>query len=122
MAFVFGAVDRKKIDTGSWFESDGQKFLVARHDNARYQGAIESLKRPHARAFQRNEVSAGVLEDIICRAMSQALLLGWEGVSDAAGKPVPYTQEAGFQMLRDSPNFRELIAGFAREEEAFFVS
>ena len=119
--FIVGAVDKDKVANGSWFEVDGQRFLVARHDNHRYQEALEALRKPHKRAFDKGEVSAGVVTDIICKAMARALLLDWDGVTDPAGNAVPYTHDAGYQLLRDSPEFRELIAGFAREESAFFA-
>lgn len=119
-SFVFGATDQKKVEQGAWFEESDVRFLVARHDNNAYQQCIERLKRPHRRKFERQEVSAELLTEIVCRAMSKHMLLGWEGIKDQDGKDVPYSEKNAYQFLMESPNLRDLIASLSREEEAFF--
>ena len=123
MTYVLGAVDAQKIERGTWFDTaDGQRFLVARWDNDEFLQLLETLKRPWRRKIDRGEMPAKEMTRILCQAMSQKILFGWEGVPDVDGKDIPYTPEAGFRLMRQSPDFREAIAGWAREEEAFFKS
>ena len=121
MAFRLGATSWDKVERGAWFDAaDGQRFLVARWDNQAFSDRIEMLKRPHRRKLERQEVPAKVLTDILCRAMSETLLLGWEGMAGPGGPDIPYTPEAGYQMLKESPDFRDKVADWAKDEEAFF--
>lgn len=117
---TIGAADKNKCLGGAWFDGDnGQRFLVARQDNANYMRARERLRRPHRKKFEQGKGDEVAFE-IALRATAEAILLGWEGVKNVDGDAVPYTPELGYQALEESPEFREMIATWSQEEAAYY--
>ena len=114
-----GGVDHDKCANGVWFTyEDTEEHLIARSDNKRFQNRLEQLKRPHRRRIEKGDQ---VLEfDLVMRAMSETIHLGWKGVVDQEDKTVMYSPDESYKMLKDYPEFRDWVTTCAKEESAYF--
>jgi len=111
--FKFDA-DTSLTDDGVWVEYQGSKFLVAHMSNMRFQRALARHQQPHRRKIEQGSLDPEVGKTLVCRAMSEGLLLNWQGVgSTKTGEEVPYTPDAGFTALFRNPEFRDFISDFA---------
>lgn len=107
-----------------WFEHGDARFLVTAISSPEYQEGVARLNRPHRKLLRRalrptaTEATVAkaneVQEDIARKALSQLALKGWENV-ELNGKPVAFTPEAAEAMMKDYPQFGELVAQMAEE-------
>jgi hypothetical protein len=112
MALRLTKKDQNTSDT-KWVDYDADtKVLLARIDNTAYEVAIERERRKQANADAQFGVGVvGVIEgeateyNIHCKLFSQFILKDWSGVLDEDGNPLPYSQEAGDQLLSSNVAF-----------------
>lgn len=88
---------------------DDTKILLASIDNPEYQVALERMRRRIQRNDARfEEGQVGVVAGEMTEHQNQAMLLShfilkdWEGVVDAEGCPVKYSQAVGAELLESS--------------------
>lgn len=110
--FKFDA-DTPNLDTGAWAEFQGSKFLIAHISNMRFQRALARLQQPHRRKLEAGTLDPQMNKDIICKAMAEGVLIGWDKVANSAGQETPYTPAAAFTALSKSPEFRDFVSEFA---------
>lgn len=104
---------------GVWVDiGDGAQVRVARFGNAAYKKALDTLLKPHRNALRAGIASDDVTTDAVRRAMSRHILLDWRGITDDAGQPIAFSQEAAYDALgiRD---FSDLISELAASAETF---
>jgi len=106
---------------GVWVDmGDGLKVKVARFNNPAHRKIVESLQKPYRNILRAGgRLPADVQEDIAIRSMAEAILLGWEGVTDEAGAPLAYSAANAAKVLGDLRDFREQVAFLALEAETF---
>lgn len=110
--FKFDA-DLKTVDTGVWTEFLGSRFLIAHISNMRFQRALARYQQPHRRKLEAGTLDPQTNRDILCRAMAEGLLIGWEGVGSESGQPQPYSPEAAFTALTKNMEFRDFVSEFS---------
>jgi len=96
--------------------SDGVKFRIARAGNPNFLRASDRLEAPHRKAIQRGKMSTEKQLDIQCRAMAEAILLDWEGISTEDG-PLEYSKDDAAKVLRHNVEVRDFVFEFATEQE-----
>lgn len=137
MAFLKNMrLDSKKVLEGRWVEwALGIRVKIARMNNPRYIEILTELKRPEFSRLRRGQrITMDILEPLIMKAMSEAIILDWENVDDETVEPrteqemilegtdkkdwrydsvqklwfkkLPYTPERGFAILQD-PEYRD---------------
>ncbi len=122
MNFVYDA-DLTAIDAGVWLEFSGSKFLIAHMTNLKFQRALARLQQPHRKKIENGTLDPGVNKQIVCKALSEAIVLGWKDVIAKSGQPVEYSPEAAFTALMKNGEFRDFVSDSAmnltnfREEE-----
>jgi len=101
------------FETSKSLESDGVvvdfgdfKFILARAggSNRKFNAAVERRMRPHRRALQAGTLDPEVGDRIAAECFAEAVVLGWEGVTDRQGNPLPFTRENCVQLLLDLPD------------------
>jgi hypothetical protein len=107
---------------GVWLPVGDAKFLIARHNNARYQAAWRRHMRPHWDAGTETfkQLPADEAIRITCDTLAETILLGWEGVTEG-GEPVPYSKEKALEYLMDPAmhDFRELIVEASQDQARY---
>lgn len=105
--------DIKEVDSGSWGEFQGCQFLITHTSSTRFQRALSRNQQPHRKKIEQGTLDPEVNRDIICKAMSEGMLLDWKGVTNSAGETVPYTPEAGLRALKGQVDFRDFVSEFS---------
>lgn len=105
--------DLNNVDSGVWANFEGSKFLVAHISNMKFQRAISRLQQPHRRKIESGQLDPKTNRDIVCEALSEAVLLDWQEVINKDKEPIPYTSKTAFVALSKNPEFRDFISEFA---------
>ena len=117
------ATDEKLETEGVWHElGDGARVKVARLGNPAWQKEYNRLPQPIRNAAQNGRLKGPLAETFDKRnaaVLAKTILVGWDGMEDEHGQPLPYSVEAAEEALRDLKDFRALIVGFANGEAYF---
>lgn len=87
------------------------KIKVARAggSNAAFQKALTAKVRPYKRQLDAGTIPDDVAEKLFLDVYAESVVLGWEGVTDENGKPLPYSKENAVKLFSDLPDlFRDV--------------
>lgn len=101
------------IETGSWGEFQGSKFLITHISNLRFQRTLARLQQPYKKRIEQGTLDPATSKDVMCKAMSESLISDWQNVVDRTGEKVPYSPEAAYRALVNDPEFRDFVTEFA---------
>jgi len=109
------------------FEKDGidldfgpaGKFRLARAggSNKKFAKVLEARYRPYRRQADAGTLANEVAEKLMAEAYAEAVVLGWEGVTDRNGDPIPFNKDTCIALLLELPDLfseiREQAGQFA---------
>lgn len=103
-------IDSARIEQGDWvgqIPGMGDLELKVRgFGNSDYQRIIAREQQAIGRDKRINgRIDPVTLDGIMARAMAEAILLDWRGLTGADDQPEPYTKELATKLLTD-PDFR----------------
>lgn len=117
---------KKLSESGVWATvriGDAEwRFLIRSREAKQYQQALERHMAPLRRRYRNQEVPNDVSQDALIRIFAEASIVDWQGVTDAAGEPLPCTLENKVLVLETFPQVRDVIAGTATEYGAFIAA
>jgi hypothetical protein len=87
--------------------------------NTRFQKVAEQVLKPYRRQIANESVDNAVLEDLMRTVYARSVILGWSGVDDKEGEPLPFTEENVVKLLRDLPNLFADIREAAEKQTLF---
>lgn len=114
--------DVEKAENGVWVDlGEGCRVKVARSGSARSERMLKKLTAPHQRAIQMGSIPDALLERLNAEHTSKAILLDWEGLQDADGTEIPFSQAKAFEILSNPEyrDFKDQVLYLAREAETF---
>ena len=96
-------VDKEKMEKGVWkdfvpFYGVSVRLLIASSNNPEYIKEVGKLIRENLKAI-RGDNTGKVEQESIKPAVARYLLLGWEGIDDDKGSPIPYSYDAALSIL-----------------------
>lgn len=104
----------RRAASGIWREyGGGLRLKIAPLGNKGYDEEIRKLTREDLKAIRRGDDAR--VEAAVKTAMSRHVLVGWEGLTDDDGQPVPYSHEKALELLRGSYEFFKDIQRIAAE-------
>ena len=109
-------------EEGTWVDvGDGFRIKLARSGNSKAQDLLEKLLKPHRFALQNNTIHIDVLKEINNKVLAQTVVLGWDGLIDDEGKPVPFSPSIAYDLLQNPQyrDFRDMVQKLADEPELF---
>ena len=114
------ATDLDLEENGVWVDiGDGGKLKVARMGNPRYQEAVRRISKPHKTQIRNKTISEDLSGELLLKAMADSILLDWKGIEDDKGKPIKYSADMAYTLMRDLRDFRNLVVELATEQAAF---
>lgn len=117
--FNMYATDEKAEVEGTIMEVGEAKLTIARIGNKKYSRKLSKLYERNRKALERKDDAADALSDkVMIDVLSETVLLGWEGIDDENGKPMPYSKENAVKLL-GLKDFRKLIMELAGDESEF---
>ena len=121
MDFSEFKVSATASEDGIWVEHDETtKFLDARMGNKKFLTMFNKISAPYRRQMDANKLAVEKQTELMCRCMAKHVLLGWEGLTNN-GKEIPYSETTALELLttEGADEFRDLIASYASDNEAF---
>uniref|UniRef100_A0AAU7VGF3 Pre-tape measure chaperone protein n=1 Tax=Dinoroseobacter phage vB_DshS_R26L TaxID=3161158 RepID=A0AAU7VGF3_9CAUD len=110
-------LDDDAVQNGVWVEFGGDaSFKIAPFDNPSFEDAFRKANKPYNDLGRKPNDDEQ--EEIMCRTMSQFIVLGWKGVFDGDDE-LPYSQEAAYRLLTELPRIRAKIITEAQKLENF---
>jgi hypothetical protein len=77
--------------------------------NRGFVRALEARLKPYRRQLQSETLDEQVAERILREVYADHVILGWQGMTDAAGKPIAFDRENVLRVLSDLPElFRDI--------------
>lgn len=105
-------IDKKttRTEEGTWLPYDGSDFLIAHISNLRFQRLFQKYQQAYKRKIEAGTLDPAVSKEIICKAMSEGIVLDWRKVQNDTGQDVPYSAETAFGVLLNNAEFREWVS------------
>lgn len=100
----------------------GVTLRIARQNNPAYREYIAQLIRPYREEVEAKNLADDVWVELINKAMSKTILVGWDGIKDDNGNEIQYTPEKALDFLSQMPDFREVVSAFSTNMENYRVS
>lgn len=88
-------------------------ITVAAHGTPAF---YEAFRKARARITGGDDPTAEQLQQIAAEAYAEAVLLGWEGLSDLKGAPLEYSKKKAVEILTD-PQFERFFELVDRESK-----
>lgn len=100
---------------------DYGKIRIARAGGANkaFAKCLERKSRPLRRAIQSEMLDNEQAEKLMAEVYADSVVLGWEGVTDEKGKPIPFSKEACLELFRDVPDLLRDIMEQAQKSALF---
>lgn len=113
----------KTYKTEESIETEGFDLIVADGDdyqvvfrlaraggrNTKYENRVESLTKGMERALRNRTLSKDKMTEIMCQALADTVILGWDNVMDEDNSPVPFSPAAAKKILMELPDLRDVI-------------
>jgi hypothetical protein len=113
--------DDSKVENGVWVPYRGARVKIASWASKKYKRLKDALEKPYERQRRlgiKNDEMDKIDTDILCRAMARTIVVGWEDFTHN-GKPLPYSENAAYDLLFKSLTFRNDMAVLAADESAY---
>jgi hypothetical protein len=106
------------LDYGSF------KFTIARAGgaNRKFANLLDRKLRPHRRAIQAGVFDDETAQRLLAESYAEAVVLGWEGVTDRDGNPLPFNRENCVRLLTDLPSLFEDVREQAQNASNFLAA
>ena len=72
--------------------------------NKMYERLLEAEVKPYRRMIQNESIDNSIVQGILRRVYSKAVIIDWENVQDAEGKDIPFSVENCHKLLQDLPD------------------
>lgn len=111
--------DELKEEEGVWVDlDDDTRILIARLGNSKYRQAFQKYIRPHRAAMRAGTISEEQGTEVLLKALSEGILLGWEKLEEN-GQEIKFSPKEAYRVLKAYRGFRDVVAEAANMEELF---
>ncbi len=111
--------DKEAAENGKWFDlENGGRVKVAKLGCLAFKAEVQRLQKPFLAILNSSMDSSAVIDKITTKAMAKTILLDWSDIS-MDGADLPYSVEKAKELLRDYPDFREVISALSAERRHF---
>ena len=124
--FDFCETDTGAEEEGRWFKNvmgaESGVHLKIRRMTSKKSAAIRRRLEVEFRKFRKgNEYPEAIQEKMLIAQLSEGILLGWEGINDRDGSPIPFSIPAAATLLEQLPAFRLAVTMLAMDMDNFRV-
>jgi hypothetical protein len=113
-------MDEDREEAGVWVDfGDGIRVKVRRLKSRASQDARKELDKPFTNEIRRGNLASEVAEDLLVKQIAKGVIADWSGVDDKDGKPLTYSPEAAYELLKALPEFRDEIFAISVDRDAF---
>ena len=105
----------QRQNNGAWANFGESRFLIASNGSDKFQKALARLQAPYRDRIRRGTLDPTTAKSILCQAMSEAMILGWENVQRSDGTDVPFSPDVCRTMLLNNDDVREFVQEFSSD-------
>lgn len=118
---VFGTDTSLENDKGVVIDYGVAKITVNRAGgaNTKYQKVLEAKLRPYRRKLEAGTMDPELNRRLLAEVYAEAIITGWEGVTDTKNKPLAFNKENCVKVLIDLPDFFSDIIAFTSDLKNF---
>jgi hypothetical protein len=100
---------------------DGVIFKVARagKSNPAFAKASRKRTKPFLFAIRAGTLDDKMAQEILVKVFAEAVVLGWEGVTDREGKEIEFSFDSAVKLFNDLPDLFEQIKEYAEDKDTF---
>ena len=100
-------------ETSNELETDGiiieygsARITIARSGgaNRKFASVMEKAMRPYRAAINAGTLDEGTAQKLMIEAYADAVIIGWEGVTDREGNDLPFTKKNVVKVMTDLPD------------------
>jgi len=115
---TFG-IDKDAAENGKWFDlEDGGSVRVAKLGCLAFKTEVQRLQKPFLAILNSSMDSSEILDKITTDAMAKTILLDWKDIT-MDGETLPYSTDKAKELLREYPDFREIVSALSAERRHF---
>lgn len=94
------------IEYGRPSDEKKVRFKIARAGgaNAKYLKVLEQKTKPLRHLIQKDLVGMAESDEIMAEVFAEAVVLGWENVTEKDGTPIPFTRDNCISLFRRLPD------------------
>ena len=106
---------QEKQRNGVWVDYLGSRFHIVYASNLSFQRKLGQLQRPHKRALDRGSLDPAISQEILAKAITGTLLIGWEKVVDGSNNPVQFDEAVAIKALMNNDDLLQFIQDYATD-------
>lgn len=102
---LFKTDSNKENGEGIQLDYGVAKIMIHRAggSNRKYKKAYQALLAEHGRSLEADAIAEEDSERLYAGLYADTVITGWEGVTDATGKPLEFTRDNVVKLLLDLP-------------------
>ena len=112
-------IDDKKANEGSEFQYMGVPLVIARANNENFKKVFRTLTKPYQRDIDRGSIKNELAEELLCKALAQTVLLGWDQTKMPGN--FPYTVDNAESLLLNDTDCRTFVMEISKDAENFYT-
>jgi len=97
----------------------GIRIARAGGSNSAYLKLMEAALKPYRRQLQNDLMDNGTIEKVLREVYAKTIVLGWENIEDAEGKPLEFTVEHCVKLFTDLPDLFTDVRSQAEKSALF---
>lgn len=102
----FSKLKESRSQDGEWLDYEkGVRLLIAPMGNKKFDKIVTKLVSKKKRRLRNSDPSSEQMLEITQHAVSEAILLGWEGIGNDEGQPITYTPGLGREAFEANYDF-----------------
>lgn len=105
--------DTSQVETGTWGTFRGSQFLIAHTSSLKFQKCLARHQAPYRKQIEQGKLDPETNRTVICKSMSEGIVLDWKDVVDGQKNQVPYSSAAAAKALLRDTEFREWVSDFS---------
>lgn len=109
MAFNIDSTNKAGFDQGVWVDFMGSNLLIASTSNISYQRLLTRLQQPHRRKIDKGTLDPSIMKELLCKGLSEGILLDWKNVIDGKGEVVEYSTKLAHAALMNNEDLRDFV-------------
>lgn len=106
--------DSTKEIEGQWTSYYNVDLLIARTSKPSYTNELMRVSKSIKNKLDRNAVNNDEMTEIMCRAISKHLLLGWKNFR-IGEDDIEYSRENAYHLLKNDLDLRNFVLEYAED-------
>lgn len=95
------------------------KIARAGGHNTKFAKVAEQVLKPYRRQIANETAERVVMENAMRTIYARSVVIGWSGVEDEDGKPMPFTEENCIKLFTDLPDLFSDLREQAEKQTLF---